>query len=105
SGIEADPAWRATLTGWLTGQGHGMTWKQDVFVRALRVAIGVDLLRPSLRMLVSAGFRQGAMAIVMTRHRDPDGFVRLKALCSADPDICAAVVTRTVYRSALILAA
>jgi len=105
SGIEADPTWRATLTGWLTGQGHGMAWKQDVFFRALRIAIGVDLLRPSLQMLVSAGFRQGAMAIVMTRHRDPDGFARLKALCSADPDICAAVVTRTAYRSSLILAA
>lgn len=41
----------------------------------------------------------------MARHRDVEGFARLRALCSADPDVSPAATTRTAYRAALILAA
>ncbi len=104
-GIEADASWRQTLIAWLHDRGHATGWRHDGFFRALRIAIGVDLLRPSPQMLVSAGFRHGSMTNVMIRHRDPVGLARLQALCSTDPDVSPAAATRTVYRSVLILAA
>jgi integrase len=106
SGADAgNGAWRQVPLAWLGEQGHRAAWHGDTFFRALRIAVSTDLIRPSLAGLITTTFTRGSLAAVMARHRDPAGFAKLTALCSADPDICPAAATRTAHRSALILAA
>jgi hypothetical protein len=90
---------------WLAAQGHDQSWMHDWFFRALFTAFGADLIRPSLYWLVAAQFRRGSLTNIMATCRDADGFTRLQALCSADPDVSPAAATRTTYRASLILAA
>lgn len=106
SGADADGrSWRHIPTSWLRDHGHPAQWLHDWFFRALFTAIGADLIRPSLRWLITASFRRGSLVNIMAQCRDVDGFARLRALCSADPDVSPAAATRTAYRSALIVAA
>lgn len=105
SGIEADRPWRRGPVVWLHHHGQTSRWVEDAFFRALRLAIGVDLFRPSLTWLTRAEFRHGSLTNVMARHRDPDGFARLHQLAAASPDVAPAAVTRTGYRASLVLAA
>lgn len=67
------------------------------------LAVSADLFRPSLRWLVTTSFR--SLVADIGRHRDPGGFQRLREVCAADPDVSPAATNRTVWRSALILAA
>jgi integrase len=106
SGADAgNGTWRQVPLAWLRARGHRAAWREDAFFRALRITVGAGLIRPALAGLITTTFRRGSLAAVMARHRDPEGFARLTALCSADPDICPAAATRTAHRSALILAA
>jgi hypothetical protein len=106
SGADADGrSWRHIPTNWLRDHGYPAEWLHDWFFRALFTAIGADLIRPSLAWLVTASFRRGSLVNIMAQCRDVDGFARLRALCSADPDVSPAAATRTAYRSALIVAA
>ena len=106
SGADADGRhWRHIPMSWLTARGHGPSWAQDWFFRALFTAFGADVIRPSLSWLVAAQFRRGSLTNIMAQCRDPDAFTQMHALCSADPDVSRAAATRTTYRAALILAA
>ncbi|WP_232060701.1 integrase/recombinase [Mycobacterium avium] len=106
SGADADGRrWRHIPVGWLTARGHDQSWAHDWFFRALFTAFGADLIRPSLSWLAAAHFRRGILTNIMARCRDAAGFTRLQALCSGDPDVSSAAVTRTTYRASLILAA
>jgi integrase len=106
SGADADGRrWRHIPVSWLTARGHGQSWAHDWFFRALFTAFGADVIRPSLSWLVAAQFRRGSLTNIMAHCRDADGFARLRALCSADPDVSLAATTRTTYRASLILAA
>jgi integrase len=106
SGADADGgSWRRIPTGWLLAHGHDPQRRRDGFFRALHVAFGADLIRPSLAWLTTAVFRHGCLVNVMAEYRDPEGFSRLRGLCSSDPGVSAAAATRTAYRSALILSA
>ena len=106
SGADAgNGAWRQVPLAWLRERRHRAQWRHDAFFRALRVIVSADVIRPSLTGLVTTTFTHGSLAAVMARHRDPAGFARLTALCSADPGIGPAAATRTAHRSALILAA
>jgi integrase len=106
SGADAgNGAWRQVPLAWLRGHRHRAAWRHDAFFRALRVVVSADLIRPSLAGLITATFTRSSLAAVMARHRDPEGFARLTALCSADPGISPAAATRTAHRCALILAA
>lgn len=98
-------SWRYVPLGWLQDHGGPAEWMHDWFFRALFSAIGADLVRPSPGWLVAAGFRRGSLTNTMAQCRDPDGFTRLRGLCSSDPDVSKAAATRTAYRAALILAA
>jgi hypothetical protein len=105
SGVEAEErSWRRIPVDWLQAHGHPAAWKRGAFMRAMQAGIGADLIRPSLRWLVSATFSQGSLGNVMARCRDVEGFGRLRALASADPDVSPAAAARTSYRAALILA-
>jgi len=106
SGVDlAGRSWRQIPIAWLRERGHHARWHHDAFFQALQAVIAADVIRPSPGWLVLARFHGGSLVNVLARCRDPEGFARLRALCSADPDICAAAATRTAYRAALILAA
>jgi integrase len=101
----AGRSWRQIPLTWLRERGHHARWHHDAFFRALLVALSADLVRPSPSWLATAAFRHGSLVNVLAQHRDAQGFARLRTLCSADPDVSAAAVSRTPYRAALILAA
>jgi Phage integrase family len=106
TGADADGrCWRRIAAQWLDEHEHPKQWLQYWLFRALLAAIAADLIRPSLTWLMTATFRRGTLLNVVSGYRDPDGFARLRALCSADSDINAAAANRTTNRAALILAA
>lgn len=106
TGVErAGADWRSLPAGWLRDQGWTTEWRQWALAAAVTVAIGADLIRPSLPWLVGGATGRGALVRAIAAGRDPDGFNRLRVLCDADPDVSAAQTTRTLHRSAEILAA
>ena len=105
SGAEADPArWRGLLTGWAAEHGHG-PWHRQAMVEALPVAVGADLLRPSLRWLVGGALARGGRLVANVEARDPDGFARLRSICASDPHVSEVAAKQSVYRAAVLLAA
>jgi integrase len=106
SGADADGAcWRNIPGGWLAAHGHQAQWRHDALFRAFLLAVAADLIRPSLSWLVAAAFRRGSLVNVLARHRDVEGFARLRELCGQDADVSDAAASRTAYRAGLILAA
>jgi integrase len=106
SGADADGrSWRHIPVAWLADRGRDQSWMHDWFFRALFTSFGADLIRPSLNWLVAGQFRRGSLTNIMASCRDPEGFMQMQALCSADPDVTPAAATRTTYRASLILAA
>jgi hypothetical protein len=101
----AGGSWRQVTTAWLHGHGHQSQHRQEVLTRAIVVAISADIIRPSLSWLAEANFRKGILVNALAQFRDPEGFSRLRAACSADPAVSASAAGRAVYRTALIVAA
>ncbi len=99
------PAWRKVLGGWLADHGYPCRWHQDYVAIALRMAISADLVRPSLSWLLSEAMGRGALVRVFAVSRDPEGFARLRAYGTANPDISERVMARILHRSSLIMAA
>ena len=107
-GGEADVGghcWHQAGTTWLANRGHHARWHQDFLAVAMRLAISADVVRPSLGWLLSGATGQGALVRVLAESRDPDGFATLRAHCDRDPEVSARATTRTLYRSASIIAA
>ena len=69
---------------------------------ALVVAICGDLVRPSLGCLVAGAAGKGSLTRNLARHRDPQGFARLRQLCEADPHVSDFAASLTLRRSAEI---
>ena len=105
SGANAAEVLAAGIHRWLRDHGHQSEHRQEALSRAVVVAISADLIRPSLNWLVTANFRKGSLVGALTQSRDAEGFTRLQALCSANPNVSMAAAGRTVYRTALIVAA
>lgn len=106
SGVDtAGRSWRQIPASWLDDHGHQVRWRHDAWFRALLLAIAADLIRPAVGWLVAVGFRRGSLVNVLARHRDAEGFARIRTLCGQDLDISTAAATRTSYRAALIVAA
>jgi hypothetical protein len=106
SGVEpAGAAWRQVTSAWLREHGGFAPWRLSALSGALVVAIGADLVRPSMPWLVSGATAKGRLVRAMTRGRDPAGFARLRALCDADPDISESAAKLVLHRGAEILAA
>ena len=101
----AGNSWRRVTTAWLQDHGHHSDHRQEVLARALVAAISADLVRPTPAWLAEAHFRRGTLVNALARSRDPEGFRRLRAACSADPAVSASAAGRAVYRTALIVAA
>ena len=98
-------AWGQARRAWLAERGCAQRWHQDFVTVALRVAISADVVRPSLAWLLSGATGRGALVRILAASRDPGGFARLGAHCDAGPDVSATARTRTLYLSALIIAA
>jgi hypothetical protein len=106
SGVEgAGRAWREIPLSWLGERGMTAGWQHDAFFRAFYLAIAADVIRPSVSLLIASVFRRGVLPNVLAQCRDAEGFARLRALCSADPDINQAGATRISHRTAIIVAA
>jgi hypothetical protein len=101
----AGGSWRQLTTALLHGHGHQSQHRQEVLTRAVVVAISTDIIRPSLSWLAEANFRKGILVNALAQFRDPEGFRRLRAACSADRAMSASAAGRAVYRTALIVAA
>lgn len=97
--------WRRIPSTWASEHDNG-PWRRECLLEAVPVAITTDLLRPSLTWLVGGGLaRGGLLARNIVASRDPEGFVRLLAMCEQDRGVSDQVTTQVTYRSALILAA
>lgn len=86
---EAGDTWRRLPAGWLAERGHGR-WHQEAIVEVLPVAVGAEVVRPSLQWLVGGGLARGGRLVAsLEASRDPDGFARLRSLCTADDRVSA----------------
>ena len=98
-------SWRQVLGGWLADRGYPCRWHQDYLAIALRMAISADLVRPSLLWLLSEAMGRGALVRVLAVSRDPEGFTRLRAHGTDNPQVSERVMARILHRSSLIIAA
>jgi len=106
SGAEpAGAAWRELIEAWLRTHGGWARWRRDAMSSALIVAVSADLIRPSMRWLVSDTTGHGALVRAMSQWRDGAGFARLREVCANDPGIAENAARKIAYRSAEILAA
>ena len=99
------PCWHNTRATWLADRGDKVGWHQDFMASGLHLAIGADIVRPSLAWLLSRAIGQGVLVRVLTASRDPRGFARLREHCDLDPELLEHATTRVLHRSALIMAA
>lgn len=97
--------WRQAPITWQRARGQESKWLWHELSGALVVAICGDLVRPSLGCLVAGAAGKGALTRNLARHRDPQGFERLRQLCEADPHLSDMAVSLTLRRSAEIIAA
>ena len=106
SGADADGrAWRPILIAWLRAHGHDVAHRAEAIGRSVALAISADVIRPSLTWLLAANFRKGSLVSDLASCRDATGFERLRAYCEEDPTVSTIATHRTLYRTALILAA
>ncbi len=108
SGTEtAGPGWRTIPAGWLRDQGRACADATvDAVCGALPLAIGADLVRPSVGWFVAAVPRGGALARTMAQTRDAEGFALLRRACDQDTGrLPAAAAVHTRHRVAILLGA
>jgi len=97
--------WRQAPIAWQRARGRESRWLWHELSGALVVAICGDLVRPSLGCLVAGAAGKGALTRNLARHRDPQGFARLRQRCEADPQVSDVAASLTLRRSAEIIAA
>jgi hypothetical protein len=101
----AGGAWRRVPVAWQHERGRESRWLRAELSGALVLVICGDLVRPSLSCLVAGAAGKGSLTRNLARTRDPLGFARLGQLCDADPHVSADAASRTLRRSAEIIAA
>ncbi|MEU5994981.1 site-specific integrase [Spirillospora sp. NPDC047418] len=106
SGAESlGAAWRQEPIAWLAGHGKRSQWLPSELSSALLVLIFADVLRPTLRWLVSVPAIKSELAAGLALERDPDGFAKLHAHCRGVPGITALAARLAAQRAAVIVAA
>jgi hypothetical protein len=101
----AGGAWRQVPIAWQQHRSRDSRWLRHELSGALVVAICGDVIRPSLGCLVAGAAGKGALTRNLERHRDPQGFARLRQLCQADPQVSPYAASLTLRRSAELIAA
>jgi len=96
--------WARAPAQWLRDQGRYSQSQLDLMTSSLLIAAGADLVRPSLRWLLTGG-RKRKLALNMIRSRDRDGFEKFRLLCDGDPAITPHALSQTLFRVAVMIAA
>jgi hypothetical protein len=107
SGTEdrAGAGWRDLARRWLLERGRPSAYWGNGMSVALRSAVAADIVRPSMRWLLSGGAADNYFAETLAAERDPAGFARLREALDADPELSAVVRRVTFHRAAVIAAA
>jgi hypothetical protein len=100
----AGAEWSALPAVWLEHRGQYSSARLELMTNALGIAIGVDLIRPSLAWLLTGGKKRKLSSYVI-RSRDPEGFTQLHRLCEQDPAISTEAHAHTLFRTAVIVTA
>ena len=100
----AGQAWAQGPARWLERDGRYSPYRLEQMTSSLLVAVGADIVRPSLGWLLTGG-RKRKLARNMIRSRDREGFDRLGLLCQAEPGITSQVAGQILFRTAVIIAA
>jgi hypothetical protein len=87
------------------GRGRRSQWLPGELSAALRAVVCADLVRPSLDWVVRVPAIKPYLAGEIAMTRDPSGFARLQARCNGHSGLSPAATSRTLQRSALIVAA
>jgi hypothetical protein len=101
---DATEQWARGPAQWLRDRDRYSPCQLDLMTSSLLVAVGADLIRPSLTWLLTGG-RKRKLARNMIRSRDREGFDRLQALCGRDPAITPHAQGQTLFRAAVVIAA
>jgi len=100
----AGAEWASGPAQWLHRQGKFSPTRLELMTSSLLVAVGADVVRPSLTWLLTGG-RKRKLARNMIRSRDPEGFEKLRLLCEHDPGITPHAQSHILFRTAVIVAA
>lgn len=100
----AGDGWADGLSKWLRRNGLFSAERLEAMTASLLVLIGADVIRPSLRWLLTGG-KKRKVARNMVRSRDPQGFKALRLCCQNDPGVSVQAEAHTLFRAAVIVAA
>lgn len=106
SGIEDCPGdeWKPLADPWMQADGRDQRWVHKDLGAGLQRLICADILRPSMRWMLSYAWPH--LVRLMEPTRDPDGFGRLRRqLAAFDPPPRASAANLALQRVAVILAA
>ena len=95
--------WARGPARWLQDAGSYSPWRLEMMTSSLLVAVGADLVRPSLSWLLTGG-KKRKLARNMVRSRDREGFDQLRLLCEQDPGITPTAQSNILFRTAVIIA-
>ncbi|WP_200824026.1 tyrosine-type recombinase/integrase [Nonomuraea solani] len=101
---DAGEAWALGPIRWLEQQDKHTPARLETMTSALIVLIAADVVRPSLRWLLTGG-KKRKLARNMTLARDPEGFAKLRRHCEQDPGIGPHAIGNILFRTAAIVAA
>ena len=78
--------WAQGPAQWLEPVGLFSASRLEAMTATLPALIGADLIRPSLRWLLTGG-KKRKMTTNLIRSRDPQGFAAIESECQRDPGI------------------
>jgi hypothetical protein len=96
--------WADVPQQWLHRQGADSPARLSLLTSTFLVVVGADLIRPSLRWLLTGG-KKRKLVRNMIQSRDRAGFERLQQRCQADAAVSPAAAGDVLFRSAVIVAA
>jgi integrase len=96
--------WAQGPAQWLGRTGTFSASRLEAMTATLPALIGADVIRPSLRWLLTGG-KKRKMTTNLIRSRDPQGFGAIASECQRDPELGAPAESATLFRAAVILAA
>ena len=96
--------WAELPARWLRERGDYSPSRLEVMTSSFLIAVGLDVVRPSLRWLLTGG-KKRKLVRHLTRTRDGEGFARLGDHCDRDETVGTDVGKHVLFRCAVIVAA
>ena len=100
----AGDEWADGPARWLQRNGTYSRSRLELMTSSLLVAVGADVVRPTLTWLLTGG-KKRKLARNMIRSRDPEGFAKLRLRCQDDPAVPPDAQRDILFRTAVIIAA